>query len=218
MSSASRGGECPLNSPRLTSIAVDLADAARYLRGRHLRRAHARDHHRALRRRNSRKADRRDDARRSRGTCKSASRRRLVVGAGESARDEAGSLRPYRVDFLASRAGACEADGIFGNQGGHAGACAHLGAGTRRPWNYRERRGSGPIADTQMFEEIIPAASAKMAAAVKQVPVGRFGTPHDVARAVFDKQKPPARHRPACRSGRRGFGAPPQPFSDCPAG
>jgi 3-oxoacyl-[acyl-carrier protein] reductase len=42
----------------------------------------------------------------------------------------------------------------------------------------------GPIADTEMFEEIIPAASAKMAAAAKQVPVGRFGTPQDVARAV----------------------------------
>ncbi len=42
----------------------------------------------------------------------------------------------------------------------------------------------GPIAETEMFEEIIPAASAKMAAAVKQVPVGRFGTPQDVARAV----------------------------------
>ena len=42
----------------------------------------------------------------------------------------------------------------------------------------------GPIAETQMFEEIIPAASAKLAAAAKQVPVGRFGTPQDVARAV----------------------------------
>jgi 3-oxoacyl-[acyl-carrier protein] reductase len=42
----------------------------------------------------------------------------------------------------------------------------------------------GPIAETEMFEEIIPAASAKMAAAAKQVPVGRFGTPRDVARAV----------------------------------
>jgi 3-oxoacyl-[acyl-carrier protein] reductase len=42
----------------------------------------------------------------------------------------------------------------------------------------------GPIAETEMFEEIIPAASAKMAAAAKQVPVGRFGTPQDVARAV----------------------------------
>ena len=42
----------------------------------------------------------------------------------------------------------------------------------------------GPIADTEMFEEIIPAGSAKMTAAAKQVPVGRFGTPQDVARAV----------------------------------
>jgi 3-oxoacyl-[acyl-carrier protein] reductase len=43
----------------------------------------------------------------------------------------------------------------------------------------------GPIAETEMFEEIIPAQSAKMAAAVKQVPVGRFGTPGDVVRAVM---------------------------------
>jgi NAD(P)-dependent dehydrogenase (short-subunit alcohol dehydrogenase family) len=43
----------------------------------------------------------------------------------------------------------------------------------------------GPIADTEMFEEIIPAASAKMAAAAKQVPVGRFGTPRDVVRAIM---------------------------------
>ncbi len=42
----------------------------------------------------------------------------------------------------------------------------------------------GPIAETEMFEEIIPAASAKMEAAAKKVPVGRFGTPQDVARAV----------------------------------
>jgi 3-oxoacyl-[acyl-carrier protein] reductase len=43
----------------------------------------------------------------------------------------------------------------------------------------------GPIADTQMFEEVIPAASPKMAAAMKQVPVGRFGTPDDIVRAVM---------------------------------
>jgi len=43
----------------------------------------------------------------------------------------------------------------------------------------------GPIAETEMFEEVLPAASAKMAAAAKQVPVGRFGTPQDVARAVM---------------------------------
>ena len=42
----------------------------------------------------------------------------------------------------------------------------------------------GPIADTEMFEEIIPPDSPKMAAAARQIPVGRFGTPVDVARAV----------------------------------
>jgi 3-oxoacyl-[acyl-carrier protein] reductase len=43
----------------------------------------------------------------------------------------------------------------------------------------------GPIAETQMFEELIPPASPKMAAAARQIPVGRFGTPADVARAVL---------------------------------
>ena len=42
----------------------------------------------------------------------------------------------------------------------------------------------GPIADTEMFEEIIPPGSPKLTAAVRQIPVGRFGTPADVARAV----------------------------------
>jgi NAD(P)-dependent dehydrogenase (short-subunit alcohol dehydrogenase family) len=42
----------------------------------------------------------------------------------------------------------------------------------------------GPIADTEMFEELIPAGSPKMTSAAKQVPVGRLGTPQDVARAV----------------------------------
>jgi 3-oxoacyl-[acyl-carrier protein] reductase len=42
----------------------------------------------------------------------------------------------------------------------------------------------GPIAETEMFEEIIPPDSPKMAAAARQIPVGRFGTPADVARAV----------------------------------
>jgi 3-oxoacyl-[acyl-carrier protein] reductase len=50
----------------------------------------------------------------------------------------------------------------------------------------------GPIADTEMFEELIPAASAKLAAAAKQVPVGRFGTPQDVARAVMFLADPQA--------------------------
>jgi 3-oxoacyl-[acyl-carrier protein] reductase len=42
----------------------------------------------------------------------------------------------------------------------------------------------GPIADTEMFEEIIPPGSPKLTAAVRQIPAGRFGTPADVARAV----------------------------------
>ena len=43
----------------------------------------------------------------------------------------------------------------------------------------------GPIADTEMFEEIIPPDSPKMNAAARQIPAGRFGTPADVARAVL---------------------------------
>lgn len=43
----------------------------------------------------------------------------------------------------------------------------------------------GPIAETEMFEEIIPPHSPKMSAAARQVPAGRFGTPADVARAVM---------------------------------
>ena len=43
----------------------------------------------------------------------------------------------------------------------------------------------GPIAETAMFEEIIPAGSPKAAAAARQIPVGRFGNPGDVARAVL---------------------------------
>ncbi len=43
----------------------------------------------------------------------------------------------------------------------------------------------GPIAETEMFEELIPPGSPKMSAAARQIPVGRLGTPHDVARAVM---------------------------------
>lgn len=43
----------------------------------------------------------------------------------------------------------------------------------------------GPIAETEMFEEIVPPDSPKMAAAARQIPAGRFGTPADVARAVL---------------------------------
>jgi 3-oxoacyl-[acyl-carrier protein] reductase len=43
----------------------------------------------------------------------------------------------------------------------------------------------GPIADTEMFHELIPADSAKLAAVTQAVPVGRLGTPNDVARAIL---------------------------------
>jgi 3-oxoacyl-[acyl-carrier protein] reductase len=43
----------------------------------------------------------------------------------------------------------------------------------------------GPIAETEMFDEIIPPDSLKMSAAARQIPAGRFGTPADVARAVM---------------------------------
>ena len=43
----------------------------------------------------------------------------------------------------------------------------------------------GPIAQTEMFESLIPPESPKMAAALRQIPAGRFGTPADVARAVM---------------------------------
>jgi NAD(P)-dependent dehydrogenase (short-subunit alcohol dehydrogenase family) len=42
----------------------------------------------------------------------------------------------------------------------------------------------GPIAGTEMFEEIIRPGSPTMTSAVRQIPVGRFGSPADVARAV----------------------------------
>jgi 3-oxoacyl-[acyl-carrier protein] reductase len=43
----------------------------------------------------------------------------------------------------------------------------------------------GPIAETEMFEELVPRGSTKRAAAERQIPAGRFGTPADVARAVM---------------------------------
>jgi 3-oxoacyl-[acyl-carrier protein] reductase len=43
----------------------------------------------------------------------------------------------------------------------------------------------GPIAETRMFEELVPPGSSKMAAAARQIPAGRLGTPADVARAVL---------------------------------
>jgi NAD(P)-dependent dehydrogenase (short-subunit alcohol dehydrogenase family) len=43
----------------------------------------------------------------------------------------------------------------------------------------------GPIAGTDMFHEVIPAGSEKMAAIAQSVPVKRLGSPDDVARAVM---------------------------------
>ena len=50
----------------------------------------------------------------------------------------------------------------------------------------------GPIAETEMFEEIIAPNSPKMTAAARQIPVGRFGAPADVARAVMFFASPEA--------------------------
>lgn len=43
----------------------------------------------------------------------------------------------------------------------------------------------GPIAETEMFHEIIPRDSAKLDSVTKSIPVGRPGTPADVARAIL---------------------------------
>jgi len=43
----------------------------------------------------------------------------------------------------------------------------------------------GPIADTEMFREVIPAGDAREAAMAKSIPVGRLGNSDDVAHAVM---------------------------------
>jgi len=43
----------------------------------------------------------------------------------------------------------------------------------------------GPIADTELFHELIPADSPKIATIAAAIPVGRLGRPDDVARAVM---------------------------------
>lgn len=43
----------------------------------------------------------------------------------------------------------------------------------------------GPIAETDMFHELIPAGSDKMKTVAQSVPVKRLGTPKDVSRAVM---------------------------------
>jgi NAD(P)-dependent dehydrogenase (short-subunit alcohol dehydrogenase family) len=42
----------------------------------------------------------------------------------------------------------------------------------------------GPIAETEMFHEVIPRGSEKMDQVASSIPVGRLGNPADVARAV----------------------------------
>lgn len=43
----------------------------------------------------------------------------------------------------------------------------------------------GPIAETEMFHSVIPADSEQLAQVNRAVPVGRVGTPADVARAIL---------------------------------
>lgn len=43
----------------------------------------------------------------------------------------------------------------------------------------------GPVADTEMFHDVIPAGSPKIGTITAAVPVGRLGKPDDVARAVM---------------------------------
>lgn len=43
----------------------------------------------------------------------------------------------------------------------------------------------GPVAETEMFHSVIPAASPRIGQIAAAVPVGRLGTPDDVARAVM---------------------------------
>jgi NAD(P)-dependent dehydrogenase (short-subunit alcohol dehydrogenase family) len=43
----------------------------------------------------------------------------------------------------------------------------------------------GPIGDTDMFRDVVPAGSARENAIAKSIPVGRLGRSDDVARAVL---------------------------------
>jgi len=177
---------CPLNSPRLTSIAVDLSDAAA-----------------------TRDAVTAAAAQTPATTivhCAGAIRERPIENVSLADLEELGNLhlgaplslvqanlpamkqaRFGRIVLISSRA-------ALGLAKRTAYAATKAGMlGLARTWALElavhgvtvNVVAPGPIAETEMFEEIIPAASARMAAAVKQVPVGRFGTPQDVARAVM---------------------------------
>jgi 3-oxoacyl-[acyl-carrier protein] reductase len=176
---------CPLNSPRLTSIAVDLSDAAA-----------------------TRDAVTAAAAQTPATTivhCAGAIRERPIEKVSLADLAELGNLhlgaplslvqanlpamkqaRFGRIVLISSRA-------VLGLAKRTAYAATKAGMlGLARTWALELAAygitvnvvAPGPIADTEMFEEIIPPASAKMAAAAKQVPVGRLGTPQDVARAV----------------------------------
>ena len=176
---------CPLNSPRLTSIAVDLSDAAA-----------------------TRDAVTAAAAQTPATTivhCAGAIRERPIENVSLADLEELGNLhlgaplslvqanlpamkqaRFGRIVLISSRA-------VLGLAKRTAYAATKAGMlGLARTWALELAAygitvnvvAPGPIADTEMFEEIIPPASAKMAAAAKQVPVGRLGTPQDVARAV----------------------------------
>ena len=43
----------------------------------------------------------------------------------------------------------------------------------------------GPVAETEMFHEVIPVGSSRIDTIAAAVPVGRLGKPDDVARAVM---------------------------------
>ena len=177
---------CPLDSPRLTSLTVDLYDAAA-----------------------TREAVMTAAARAPATTvvhCAGAIREKPVEDASLADLAELGNLhlgaalslvqanlaamkqaRYGRIVLISSRA-------VLGLAKRTAYASTKAGMlGLARTWALElavhgvtvNAVAPGPIAETEMFEEVLPAASAKMAAAAKQVPVGRFGTPQDVARAVM---------------------------------
>jgi 3-oxoacyl-[acyl-carrier protein] reductase len=177
--------DCPLNSPRLTSITVDLSDAAATYES--VMSAAARTPATTI------------------VHCAGAIREKPIEDTTIADLEELGSLhlsaalslvqanlpamkqaRYGRIVLISSRA-------VLGLAKRTAYSATKAGMlGLARTWALELAAhgitvnvvAPGPIADTEMFEEIIPAASAKMIAAAKQVPVGRFGTPQDVARAV----------------------------------
>jgi NAD(P)-dependent dehydrogenase (short-subunit alcohol dehydrogenase family) len=177
--------DCPLRSPRLTSVSVDLADAA------------ATD-----------EAVRAVASRTPATTvvhCAGAIREKLIEDATRADLAELSNLhlgaalslvqanlpamkraRFGRIVLISSRA-------VLGLAKRTAYSATKAGMlGLARTWALElavhgitvNVVAPGPIAETEMFEELIPAGSPKMTSAAKQVPVGRLGTPQDVARAV----------------------------------